>query len=211
MLVSIIDLGINNLTSVQRAFSLPLKPTESITVIEKGHSGNPPDLIILPGLGKFGAGMLALHERNLQESISKWHKEGTKIVGLCLGMQLLGTSSEESEGIKGLDFISSRIQRLPVDKNERIPHIGWAETKFSIVSEYFPSLDTRGDFYFVHSYHVIPEDEKEVLTRTPFGDCNFVSSIFSKNILGVQFHPEKSGEKGKKLVSEIIDWARNEN
>ncbi len=211
MLVGIIDLGINNLTSVQRAFSQPLKITESITVIDQGYSGTAPNLIILPGLGKFGAGMFALQERNLRDSLNKWKEEGTKFVGICLGMQLLGSSSEESEGIEGLDFICSRIARLPNDKNEKIPHIGWAETKFSMVSEYFPSLETQGDFYFVHSYHVIPEDEKQVLTRTPFGDCDFVSSVFSKNILGVQFHPEKSGEKGKKLVSEIIEWARNEN
>lgn len=211
MLIGIVDLGINNLTSVQRAFSLPIKPTDSISIIDRGYKGEPPDLLILPGLGKFGAGMSALQDRNLLESIGNWSGKGTKLVGICLGMQLLGTSSQESEGVSGLDLISSRIERLPGDQNERIPHTGWAETKFSNVAEYFPSLGTQGDFYFVHSYHVIPEDKREVLTTTSFGGYDFVSSVFSKNILGVQFHPEKSGAKGKKLVSEIIDWARNEN
>ena len=211
MLVGIVDLGINNLTSVQRAFSLPLKSTETISIIDRGHEGTPPDLLILPGLGKFGAGMSALQDRNLLERITYWSSEGTKIVGICLGMQLLGTISQESDGVKGLDLMSSRIERLPNVQNERIPHTGWADTKFSNATEYFPSLGTQGDFYFVHSYHVIPEDVRQVLTITPFGGFNFVSSIFSKNILGVQFHPEKSGGKGKKLVSEIVEWARDEN
>ena len=211
MLVGIIDLGINNLTSVQRAFSVSLGPSDSLVIIEDDPKRVRPDLIILPGLGKFEAGMSALRERKLVETIKHWTNEGTKVVGICLGMQLLGTNSEESRGIEGLDLIRSRIERLPGDQSERIPHTGWAETNIVNAPQPFSALATQGDFYFVHSYHLIPEDEKDVLTRTPFGNYNFVSSFLSKNILGFQFHPEKSGNGGKKLVSEIIEWARNEN
>lgn len=211
MLVGIIDLGINNLTSVQRAFSFSLKPTDSLVVIEADPKTDRPDLIILPGLGKFEAGMSALRERKLVETIKSWTNEGTKAVGICLGMQLLGTSSEESMGVEGLGLIPSRIERLPSNQSERVPHTGWAETNLAYNSQTFSALATQGDFYFVHSYHLIPEDEKNVLTKTPFGNYNFVSSVLSKNILGFQFHPEKSGNKGKKLVSEIIEWARDEN
>lgn len=211
MLVGIIDLGINNLTSVQRAFSAPLIPTDSLTVIEEDSKMDRPDLILLPGLGKFGTGMAALRERKLVEKIKTWNNEGTKVVGICLGMQLLGTNSEESTGVRGLDLIRSRIERLPGDQGERIPHTGWGETNVAYESQPFSALVTQGDYYFVHSYHLIPEDERNVLTRTPFGEYNFVSSVFSENILGFQFHPEKSGNKGKVLVSEIIEWARNEN
>lgn len=211
MLVGIIDLGINNLTSVQRAFSASLKPTDSLLIIEENPKMIRPDLIILPGLGKFEAGMSALRERKLVETIKNWTNEGTKVVGICLGMQLLGTESEESKGVEGLDLVRSRIERLPGDQGERIPHTGWAETDVAYDPQPFSALPTEGDFYFVHSYHLIPEGEKDVLTRTPFGNSNFVSSVLSKNILGFQFHPEKSGKKGKKLVSEIIEWARNEN
>ena len=211
MLVGLLDLGINNLSSVHRAFSTPLGSSDSIVIVEEGESEKRPDLLVLPGLGKFGAGMLALQERNLLVKIRNWTNDGTKVVGICLGMQLLGTNSEESRGIEGLDLIRSRIERLPGDQNERIPHTGWAETNLVNGPQPFSALATQGDFYFVHSYHLIPEDEKDVLTRTPFGDNNFVSSVLSKNILGFQFHPEKSGNKGKILVSEIIEWARNEN
>ena len=211
MLVGIIDLGINNLTSVQRAFSGPLRPTDSLLIIEEDPKMARPDLIILPGLGKFEAGMSALRERKLVETIKSWTNEGSKVVGICLGMQLLGTKSEESRGIEGLNLICSRIERFPGDQGERIPHTGWAETDIAYDPQPFSVLSTQGDFYFVHSYHLIPENEKDVLTRTPFGKYNFVSSVLCKNILGFQFHPEKSGIKGKKLVSEIIEWVRNEN
>ena len=211
MLVGIIDLGINNLTSVERAFSAGLKPTDSLIVIEAKPEMNRPDLIILPGLGKFDAGMSALRERNLVDAIKSWSEEGSKVVGICLGMQLLGTKSEESKGVQGLGLIRSRIERLSGDQGERIPHTGWAETNIANFAQPFSILATQGDFYFVHSYHLIPENEEDVLTRTPFGRSNFVSSVLSKNILGFQFHPEKSGKKGKRLVSEIVGWARNEN
>jgi len=207
VLIGIVDLGINNLTSVRRAFTESLKPKDSLVVIETDIGIEQPDLVILPGLGKFDSGMSALREKNLIGTIINWKKEGTKIVGICLGMQLLGSYSEESPGVEGLDLIHSRIEKLPVDQSERIPHTGWAEAKSISTDQPFPSLACRGDFYFVHSYHVIPSNDREALTTTPFGKHNFVSSILSKNVLGFQFHPEKSGNKGLKLVSEVMTWA----
>ncbi len=211
MLVGIIDLGINNLTSVQRAFSVPLQPTDSLTVIEGDPKIDRPDLIILPGLGKFGTGMEALRERKLIGKIKSWEEEGTKVVGICLGMQLLGSYSEESPGIEGLDLINSRIERLPDDQDERIPHTGWAETNSALDSQPFSAIQSVGDFYFVHSYRMMPMNKEVVLARTPFGNTSFVSCVLSRHILGVQFHPEKSGEKGKRLIAEIVQWARNED
>ncbi len=210
MLVGVLDLGMNNLSSVLRAFSSPLKPTDSIVIVEEGEKLESPDLLVLPGLGKFGAGMQALQERNLVEKIRNWHMDGTKVIGICLGMQLLGTISEESPGVEGLDLISSRIERLVADERERVPHVGWAELKKNSNNSNFPSLETLGDFYFVHSYHLVPNSSTNILTETPFGKYSFASSVISKNILGVQFHPEKSGAKGKALISEVIQWARDE-
>ncbi len=211
MLVGVIDLGINNLTSVQRAFSVPLISNDSLTIIEDDSRMDRPDLLILPGLGTFGAGMAALRDRKLIDKIKAWNQEGTRVVGICLGMQLLGTHSQESAGIDGLNLIESRVERLSDDQNERVPHTGWAETICPFESQQFSALQSRGDFYFVHSYHLIPASEEDVLTRTPFGETAFVSSVLSQNILGVQFHPEKSGGKGKALISQIVQWARDED
>jgi imidazole glycerol phosphate synthase glutamine amidotransferase subunit len=211
VLVGIIDLGINNLTSVQRAFSAPLKTSDALKVIEGDSKMERPDLLILPGLGSFSSGMAALRERNLVNKIKSWNREGTKLVGICLGMQLLGTESQESIGIEGLNLINSRVERLQNEQHERIPHTGWAATFCPIVGQSFSALQTRGDFYFVHSYHLVPVNDSEVLSRTTFGSTSFVSSVLAKNILGVQFHPEKSGRKGKTLISQIVQWARSED
>ena len=211
MLVGIIDLGINNLTSVQRAFTAPLKTNDTLTIIEADLNLDRPDLLIVPGLGSFGAGMAALKERKLVDKIKVWSDEGTRVVGICLGMQLLASHSEESKGVEGLNLIDSRVERLPEDQNERVPHTGWAETMCTSASSEFSALQSPGDFYFVHSYHLIPANDHDVLARTPFGNTSFVSSVRSRNILGVQFHPEKSGGKGKTLISEIIRWARYED
>ncbi len=210
MLVSAVDLGINNLNSVQRAFSKQLRPTDKFVILENGKRAVRPDLLILPGLGKFGTGMAALKEREFIDRIKTWHSEGTKIVGICLGMQLLGTQSEESPGVEGLNLISGSVARLKVAENERIPHIGWARTHHSTTHEDFSSLFSQGDFYFVHSYHLIPNSAECILTNSQFGRQTFVSSVLLDNVVGFQFHPEKSGPKGGILVSEIIKWADNE-
>ena len=211
MQVGIIDLGINNLTSVQRAFSTQLNPSDSLVVIDGDWGDDRPDLLVLPGLGKFRAGMAAMDDRNLTGKVKNWVNQGTKIVGICLGMQLLATKSEESPGIKGLDLISSSVEKLPNTLDERIPHTGWAETKVERKVNRFNSLSTSGDFYFVHSYHLVPASKDNILSKTPFGPYDFVSSVISRNILGVQFHPEKSGKKGRIFISEISQWAHNEN
>lgn len=211
MRVGIIDLGINNLTSVQRAFSVPLKSSDSLTIIEADSELERPNLIVLPGLGTFGSGITALRQKNLINRIKMWYSEGSKLVGICLGMQLLATQSQESPDSKGLNLIDSQVVRLPDDQNERIPHTGWAETNYATPMQPFPSLRSTADFYFVHSYHLIPVNKADILTTTPFGDTKFVSSILSNNILGIQFHPEKSGMIGKILISEIVQWARHED
>jgi imidazole glycerol-phosphate synthase subunit HisH len=211
VLIGIIDLGINNLTSVVRAFSEQISAQDSLIVLDKKHNLLQPDLVILPGLGKFEAGMKAIADKRLEDRIKKWTSTGSKIVGICLGMQMLGSTSEESPGLFGLDILKSRIEKLPVDENEKIPNIGWSEVNKSHETKYFSTLEEAGDFYFAHSYHMVPWDKKHVLTKSDYGKSKFVSSVFSENVLGLQFHPEKSGVKGRVLISEIVDWARNEN
>jgi glutamine amidotransferase len=211
LIVGLLDLGINNLSSVERAFSRFLKTSDSFILIENAEVRVVPELLLLPGLGKFSAGMQALIERGLVEKIREFHDIGTKIVGICLGMQLLGSESEESKGIAGINLIQGKIEKLSLEQAARVPHIGWAETIATNENAKFPSLGTKGDYYFAHSYHFIPCHEKNILTKTPFGNVEFASSIIDGNILGIQFHPEKSGKKGQSLVSEIMAWGRNEN
>jgi len=211
VILGIIDLGINNLSSVVNAFSSHLELSDSLHVISGPEHTLVPDLIVLPGLGKFNAGMTELRSRDLITSINSWNENGSKFVGICLGMQLLGTTSMESEGIPGLNLVPGRIARLEKSTDNRVPHTGWARALKIHSSNLFSSLEQEGDFYFTHSYHFIPEREADALTLTEFGESRFVSAILSKNILGLQFHPEKSGMKGRKLISNIIQWARSED
>ena len=165
----------------------------------------------MPGLGKFGAGISALREFGLIEKIKVWNKQGVKFFGICLGMQLFAISSEESPEIEGLGLLPASVKRLPPDSGEKTPHIGWAETNSKSTTSIFPSLSSGGDFYFVHSFHVVTTNKHHVLAESPFGKSSFVSAIKMNTTLGVQFHPEKSGEIGKQLISETLNWARSES
>ena len=210
MKVGIVDLGINNLSSVKRAFSAPLNQADTLNVITNGEGAARPDLIILPGLGNFGAGMSSLAKNNLIVKLKDWNEAGSKIIGICLGMQLLGKTSEESPGVQGLSLIPAVVEKL-VSKSERIPHVGWAASRSKLQKSNFRSFSSDGDFYFVHSFHLRPENEEDILCETLFGENKFVSGVISRGIIGLQFHPEKSGGKGKTLVSELIEWARDES
>jgi imidazole glycerol phosphate synthase glutamine amidotransferase subunit len=210
MKVGVIDLGINNLSSVKRAFSAPLNQEDSLNVITSGEGIERPDLIILPGLGNFRAGISSLADKNLIGKLREWNEAGSKIIGICLGMQLLGKTSEESPGVQGLSLIPAVVEKL-TSEIERVPHVGWAASKSKFPQNRFNSLSSNGDFYFVHSFHLRPEDEGNILCKTVFGENEFVSGVISERIIGLQFHPEKSGGKGKALISELIEWARNED
>lgn len=211
MIISIIDLGINNLASIFRFFNSGLKNGESAQVFDPEDKGLKPDLVVLPGIGNFKFGMQSLCDQNLVERLSDWKSNGVKILGICLGMQLLGSASEESPGSKGLDFIPGKNLKLPRMTSERIPNVGWSNTQIKNPSKGFPSLNSQGDYYFVHSFHFVPDNSEDTLASTSYGKTNFVSAVKRENILGFQFHPEKSGGKGKILKGEILEWVRNES
>lgn len=206
MLISVIDLGINNLTSVINSFSKSLNSNDSIEVFNS-NSGYSPDLLILPGLGKFSAGMEALQRDNLKYKIIDFANSGMKLVGICLGMQLLSERSAESPDILGLGLIEGQCEKLPLDQGEPVPHIGWESIKVCSTN-HFLSLNSGRDFYFAHSYHLVAKIKEHISGISQFGSYGFVSVVQKHNILGVQFHPEKSGQAGIDLVSEIVAWAR---
>lgn len=209
MKIGIIDLGINNLSSVSRAFSLAKGNSDEIKVVSTQENENF-DLLVLPGLGKFEAGMKALNSQGLTQWITNSVSHETKIVGICLGMQLLASSSDESPGVKGLDLVEGHVTKLVPLKNSRVPHMGWNEVK-AIEGNYFSGkLSKTGDYYFVHSYHLVPSNFESVVGQTFFGMDTFASVVQGRNILGLQFHPEKSGNRGEKLIIDLIEWARNE-
>jgi glutamine amidotransferase len=209
MEIVILDLGINNITSVERAILENISVLDHVKVIENPEELEVvPDLIILPGLGSFESGMAAIQSRGFFNFIRTSNASGIKIVGICLGMQLLFESSEESPDVQGLHLLNGRVEKLPEQHSERIPNIGWQRTNYHGDLESFKALQEGLDFYFVHSYAVLNHRSEETLSTTSYGDIEFVSSLKNKNLIAYQFHPEKSGKVGRRLISETIQWAR---
>lgn len=209
MKIDVIDLRINNLSSISRAFQLSAVPGD-VGIVDDPRQLRPNSLLVLPGLGSFSSGVSALRRSGFYSAIQEKVSIGNPIVGICLGMQLLGNNSEESEKAIGLGLIDGNTELLTSNRKEKIPHIGWNEASIKNVGSSFNSLNSERDFYFVHSYHLVPKNTSDILTETPFGDGSFTSAVLRGRVLGFQFHPEKSGSVGLKLIKEVIHWAANE-
>ena len=160
------------------------------------------DKIILPGVGSFGAGMKALEELRLIDTLREEVITNQKpFLGICLGMQLLFETSSESPGVTGLGFIDGCVERIKDSKEYSIPRIGWADSKIN-----FDFLgmkkDEIADFYYIHTYHANPKDKNIIAIQS---ENNIVSAIQYGNIYGCQFHPEKSHKNGLKLLKSFAD------
>ncbi|AAL81785.1 imidazole glycerol phosphate synthase subunit HisH [Pyrococcus furiosus DSM 3638] len=185
--IAIVDLGIGNLANVKKALKgyITSDPYE----IEKA------DKIVLPGVGNFGAVVDKLAP--IKDIIIEGINEGKPFLGICLGMQLLFEESEESPGKEGLGIFKGKVVKL---KNVRTPHIGWNQVWIKKECKLFEGLKNGSYFYFVHSYHAVPQDPDIIATTTDYENAEFVSSVCFENIFGVQFHPEKSSKNGLILL-----------
>ncbi len=163
------------------------------------------DKLLLPGVGAFDAGMASLHGSGLVEVVRLRASEGVPILGICLGMQLLFDSSEE--GVEtGLGLIPGVVKRLPVDSPVglvRVPHMGWSRLECCRPHGLTEGIGEEARFYFVHSYAVVPEHDSDIIGVSTHGS-RFVSAVARQNVLGVQFHPEKSHRYGKILLGNFL-------
>jgi glutamine amidotransferase len=207
MTIQIIDLGINNVKSLVSAFSRITSADISVHISPKTCKKS--QLTILPGIGNFGRACTILEKTGFAEYLREIVETGDHLVGVCLGMQLLGESSAESPDARGLGFIDGASHLLPVQDSERLPNIGWNGLELLKPNVYFPSLQESKDFYFVHSYYFNAKKVENILTSSNYGDYQFTSSIIKNNVLGFQFHPEKSSKIGAKLLSEILAWSHD--
>jgi len=173
---------------------------------------NASDIVILPGVGSFEQGMTFLKKSSLYSAIQEHAYRGGPVLGICLGMQLLFESSDESPGVKGLSLLKGKSSKIPNHESFSVPHIGWNSLTIpsDVKSTYsmflaHDSLTTLADFYFVHSYVVNPEDSFCISSTFSHPSGNLCASIHSKSIVGFQFHPEKSGKDGYNLLKSTID------
>ena len=203
-MVAIVDYGAGNIKSVENAVRYlgheAVLTRDPAVILSADH-------VILPGVGAFGDAMTRLSRYGLDEVLRKAAASGTPFLGICLGLQLLFDSSEESEGVGGLGILRGKIVRIPNTDKEgtyyKVPHIGWNNLSFPREGRLFKGLNDESYVYFVHSYYLQAED-KDIVTATTDYSVRIEASVEKDNIFACQFHPEKSSEVGMQILKNFL-------
>ena len=200
-MIAIIDYDAGNIKSVEKAI---LSLGESVIVSRDADTLLQADGVILPGVGSFGDAMGKLHDYGLVEVIQKIVEKNIPLLGICLGLQLMFDSSEESPGVEGLHLLRGKVLRIPSDGGLKIPHIGWNDLSFPNPGRLFQGLPEHTYVYFVHSYYLQAEDPNIVTATTEYGTL-IHASVEKGNLFACQFHPEKSSEAGLTILQNFIE------
>ncbi|PIR93152.1 imidazole glycerol phosphate synthase subunit HisH [Candidatus Falkowbacteria bacterium CG10_big_fil_rev_8_21_14_0_10_43_10] len=203
--IIIIDYGLGNLHSIKKAVDYF---TKDWTVSGDPAAVSSARAVILPGVGAFAAGMKGLAERGLIGALREFAGKGKPILGVCLGAQMLLSEGHEFGAHQGLNIIKGKVVKFPeLAKGVKIPHIGWNKiypAKDSWQGTILQDVPAKSDMYFVHSYILQPEDKKNIFTLTNYEGYEFCSAVREENVYGCQFHPEKSGEIGLRIIKNFI-------
>jgi len=194
-MIAIVDYGAGNLLSVKNA--LDFIGAESL-VTDKPAEIEAADGVILPGVGSFGDAMDCMRKSGLVEAVQIAATGGKPFLGICLGLQLLFESSDESPGVQGLGVLKGKIFKIP-DTGIKVPHMGWNSLEIRNNTGVFTDIPQNTYVYFVHSYYLAAENEAEVAAKTFYG-VSIDAAVAADNLFGMQFHPEKSGELGLRML-----------
>ncbi|MBE5883251.1 MAG: imidazole glycerol phosphate synthase subunit HisH [Lachnospiraceae bacterium] len=205
-MIAIIDYDAGNIKSVEKAI---LSLGEEVVITRDADVILAADGVILPGVGAFGDAMEKLQAYQLVDVIHKCVEQNTPFLGICLGLQLLFESSEESPGVKGLHVLDGKILRIPESTGLKIPHIGWNDLSYPNKSRLFEGISEHSYVYFVHSYYLKAEDEGIVAAATEYG-THIHASVEKGNVFACQFHPEKSSEVGLKILQNFINITKKD-
>lgn len=200
-MIAVIDYGVGNLFSVEKAL---LQFTQDVAVTGAAEAIASADKLVLPGVGDFGECMQNLEATGLIPLLKQKVAAGIPLFGICIGEQILFEGSEESPGAKGLGFFKGMVRRIQAP-GLKIPHMGWNSVEFSQPRHpIFAHLPEHPYFYFVHSYHAVPEDKSIITARAEYGE-QLTAAIARDNIIATQFHPEKSGDVGLQILKNFIE------
>jgi len=217
-MITIIDYGMGNLRSVQKAFE---RIGRRAVISSDKKRISTASMAVLPGVGSFDAAMNNLKKLDLVETVKNFINSGRPFLGLCLGLQVLFEESEEGNA-SGLGIFKGSVKKFDTGKKLKIPHMGWNNVKLQITNypstlrahdrpdklQIFKGIPDKSYFYFVHSYYVEPKNKNIIATRTDYG-INFVSAVLYKNVFATQFHPEKSQKNGLSLLRNYADYTGN--
>tara|TARA_B100000965_G_C19592400_1_gene758547 strand:- start:143 stop:763 length:621 start_codon:yes stop_codon:yes gene_type:complete len=202
-MIGVINFGLGNLGSITNSFE---EINCKSIIIDNPIDINKVDHLILPGVGSFRVGMENLLKKGWEKSIFDHFKKGKPILGICLGMQLLFDWGEEDGGHKGLGLIKGQVKKMKTVKNRKLPHVGWNELNFKKKHPIFENVREHVDYYFVHSYECEVEDKSNIISTSNYG-AEVVSCVGNgKNVVGTQFHPEKSPPNGLSILKNFFDW-----
>lgn len=198
VMVGIVDYGAGNTGSVSRAIGFL---GGRYKIVRESSDLYDVDRVILPGVGSFGKAVEHMKENELYDEINRWIKSNKPLLGICLGMQLLFEGSDESPEAEGFSLFKGRCSRFNAKK---VPLIGWSSIALKRDSKLFKEVPDSSFFYFLHSYYV-PSVEADALLATNSYGIEYCCAVFKGSIFGVQFHPEKSGEVGLKVISNWME------
>lgn len=203
-MIAVIDYKAGNLTSVKLAFDTlgtPVTITDNpVTVVDA-------DRVVFPGVGAAGASMQNLRDLGMENAIRTVVRRGTPFLGICIGCQVTLERSDEDGGVDCLGLVPGSVRKFhPTDRFDKVPQMGWNTVRQKRLHPIFEDIPDNTAFYFVHSYYPDPADPDCVLGETEYGGTRFASAIGHSNLIATQFHPEKSGRFGLKLLDNFIRW-----
>jgi glutamine amidotransferase len=202
-MIAIVDYGMGNLRSVEKAL---LKVGADARIVADPKSVDSASGVVLPGVGAFRDCVRNLTDANLTDAIIRSIEKGKPFLGICLGLQVLFSESEEFGVCKGLDVFKGKVVRFP-EGELKVPHMGWNNARIKRRPPIFNGIADDSYFYFVHSFYVVPDDSDIIATTTEYGS-EFTSMVWKDNIFATQFHPEKSQELGLKILKGFSEFVK---
>ena len=200
-MIAIIDYDAGNIKSVEKAMQLL---GQEVIITRDRETIMNADKVILPGVGAFGDAMSKLRQYGLDEVIRDVTAKGTPFLGICLGLQLLFERSDETPGVEGLGILKGKILKIPPAEGLKIPHMGWNSLHIQNSGRLFKGIPENTYVYFVHSYYLQAEEEEIVKATTQYSTC-IHASVEKGNVFACQFHPEKSGKTGEKILTNFLN------
>ncbi|MBU4199912.1 MAG: imidazole glycerol phosphate synthase subunit HisH [Verrucomicrobia bacterium] len=203
-MIAIVNYKAGNLTSVQLAFDHLKVPCEITSDPARILAA---DRVVFPGVGSAGAAMQSIRALGLDETLRTVVQKGMPFLGICLGTQIIFDSLEEDGGVQGLGIIPGTVRRfMPDNPRDKVPQIGWNTVTWSRPHPLFEGIAKGSEFYFVHSYYPAPASGAVILGETEYAGVRFASVVGLNNLAATQFHPEKSGRIGLRLLENFCRW-----